>query len=252
MVDQKRQSSTISSYVSAICAVLQDDGYVMDNNLVLIKAMTRACRLKNDKFTSRLPIRKRLLTLMLNHIPEIIGNQPYLICLYQTIFSTAYFGLFRISELLESDHVVTCGDVQIARNKMKMMFRLRTSKTHGRNVKPQIMKISSTELQHKTSVHIPEYCPFQLLRDYLQIRRSKRNKEEQFFVFSDQSPVKPNHAREILKRVIKSLGLDESLYGFHGFRAGRVTDLSDLGLSIESLKAIGRWKSSAIFTYLKM
>ena len=251
-MEQERQSATIRSYISAIRAVLQDDGYIMDNNLVLIKAITWACRLKNDRVTTRLPIRKRLLTLILNQIPEVTGNQPYLDCLYRTIFSTAYFRLFRVGELMQSDHAVTCGNISIGKNKLKLMFVLRTSKTHGKDKKPQIIKISNTELQHKTNVHINEYCPYQLLRNYLHMWKSKRNRNEQFFVFSDCSPVKLNHARAVLKKTISSLGLDESLYGFHGFRAGRVTDLSDLGLSLESLKAIRRWKLSVIFTCLKV
>ena len=44
---------------------------------------------------------------------------------------------------------------------------------------------------------------------------------------------------------------DDTLYGTHSLRSGRTCDLYKLGLSVETIKKIGRWKSNAVFRYLK-
>ena len=56
LIDNHRQSSTIRSYISAIKAVLQDDGIILDQDQALLTSLTRACRLQNDRVRTRLPI----------------------------------------------------------------------------------------------------------------------------------------------------------------------------------------------------
>ena len=58
------KSSTIKSYVSAIKAILRDDDYIWNENLLLINSLTRACRIVNDKVKCRLPIQFKLLELI--------------------------------------------------------------------------------------------------------------------------------------------------------------------------------------------
>ena len=74
---------------------------------------------------------------------------------------------------------------------------------------------------------------------------------EQFFVFRDQSPVTATHFRMILKKALVHLGLDESMYNLHSFRIGHCGDLYDPGISMETIKKLGRWKSSIVYNYLK-
>ena len=35
----------------------------------------------------------------------------------------------------------------------------------------------------------------------------------------------------------------------HGIRLGHVTDLLNLGVSVETIKKLGRWKSNAVYVY---
>ena len=46
-------------------------------------------------------------------------------------------------------------------------------------------------------------------------------------------------------------GFKDELYSVHSVRMGRACDLLKLGLSVESIKKIGRWRSNAVFRYLK-
>ena len=76
-------------------------------------------------------------------------------------------------------------------------------------------------------------------------------KKINFFVFKDNSPVTPKHARMLLKCILNQLTLDHTLYGMHSFRIGRTTDLIKLNYSIDEVKLMGRWKSNVIFKNIK-
>ena len=132
LIDQGKQSSTVRSYVSTIRAVLKDDQVDINEDAFLLKALTNACCLQNDKVKTRLPIKKPLLNLLISRIPDLFQSpQPYLVTLYSALLVITYFGLFRVGEVTESPHVVKAKDVKIGTNKDKLKFILHTSKTHG-------------------------------------------------------------------------------------------------------------------------
>ena len=84
------QSSTIRSYVSAIKHILKVDKYEWDDNKVLLSAITRACKIKNDVLRTRLPIHIGLLEMLLFEVNREFQDQPYLRCLYLAMFIIAY------------------------------------------------------------------------------------------------------------------------------------------------------------------
>ena len=255
LVNTNKKSSTIRSYISAIKGVLSYIGIEVNENKVLISSLTRACRLKNDKLNSKIPIRKNFLHVLISKTEEIFSSpQPYLVILYQAMLVSMYYGLFRIGELAYSEHAVKATDVRIGTNKKKMLFILRSSKTHDKSMKPQLIKIKSqskpgnTKSKNKDSLDV---CPFEILQRYRKIRKPLQSENEQFFVFRDRTPVHPMHFRAVLNKLIMKCGLDPTFYSTVGFRAGRATDLLDMGISVETIRKLGRWKSNAVYTYLR-
>ena len=157
LINEKRQSVTVKSYISAIKSILKDDDIEINQNQFLLSSLTKACKLQNDQIRTRLPIQKGMLSLIIEQIINYfseIQNQPYLSLLYATLFSTIYFGLLRISEVTSElgSHPVLAKDVHVGMNKNKFLLVLRTSKTHWKNMKPQIIKISAKKLAKKKSM----------------------------------------------------------------------------------------------------
>ena len=251
LINENQKSSTIKSYISAVKSVLRAVGEQITDDELLLTALIWACRLKNYNIQTRLPIGKDLLAVMLNKMNKVfILPQPYLVIMYRALFATAYFGLFRVGELTMSQHTVKARDVHLAVNKQKLMFILWSSKTHTLGDKPQIIKIKALkETTRKDKKNA--CCPFRLLSDYIQIQKKFANDSEQFFIFSDRTPVEPKHFHSILKKLILLCRLNPALYGTHGFRAGRGSDLLKMGVSVETIRKIGRWKSTAVYTYLR-
>ena len=106
-------------------------------------------------------------------------------------------------------------------------------------------------LEKATNGETPEFCPFEILRKYLKLRKEYKSENEPFFVFSDRSPVSPDNVRTVLKRVLEINNYNVNEFTFHMLRAGRATDLLKAGVSVETIKKLGRWTSNCIYTYLR-
>ena len=107
------------------------------------------------------------------------------------------------------------------------------------------------ECQGRKSKSANPYCPYKLLQEYIDIRPHSTSEIEQFFVFADRSPVTPLQARETLKTMITRISFQSRLYNFYSLRIDRCSDLLKYGVSVETIKKIGHWKSNAVFSYLK-
>ena len=65
LVNKGMQSSTVKSYVSAIKKTLIMDGYIWNDDLVLVRSLAKACKIVNDSVRTRLPIHIGLLEIIL-------------------------------------------------------------------------------------------------------------------------------------------------------------------------------------------
>ena len=218
--------------------------------------MTCACKIKNDKARICFPIHKVLLRVILKGVTEkFIGQnsiqQPYLDTLFRAIFTTAYFGLLRVGEIVAGSRPILAKDVHVASNKNKVLFMLHTSKTHGKRDNSQTVKIQAETANKK--VKNTTTCPFTILKQYINQRRPYASDSEPFFVYKDRTPVTANHLRNTLKRILSTMGYDERVYNFHSFRIGRSQDLWKMGMPVEIIKKLGRCsgKSSSIYKYLR-
>lgn len=139
----------MKSYVSAIKKTLIMDGYDGNDNLVLVRTLVKACRLIKDTVRTQLPIQCRLLEIILFEVQHYFsnGNQWYLEILYKTVFALSYYGLMKVGEVTKSPHVLRAQNVHIATNKDKMLLILYSSKTHGKESRPQKIKITSNRTE---------------------------------------------------------------------------------------------------------
>ena len=254
LVNKGIQSSTLKSYISAIKAVLLNDGYPWEDNKIILSTLVKACKLENDRVKTRLPIQMGLLEIILFEVQRLFADQPYLETLYKAIFLAAYYGMFRVGELVTGSHPIRAKDVHIGKNKNKMLFILYTSKTHGLDAKPQKIKITEVQkgLNNAKNIKKRFFCPFRAAREYLAIRGNYKCDSDPFFVFKDNQPVTPGQVRKVLRTTLKSVDLDPMLYNVQSMRIGRATDMFlKFNYSLPQVKSAGRWKSNAVFKYIR-
>ena len=178
----------------------------------------------NDVVRARFPIDCGLLEMILYEIEHMFRNQPYLTCMYQALFAIGYYGLLRVSELIENDagHTIKAKNVHMADNKEKILIVLYSSKMHTKGT--QKIKITSNRSKRSGKYRKRNFCPFHLLNHFLKVRQGYDSDTEPLFIFRDRNPVKANNVSNVLKKAISRMNLDSSLYSVHSLRIGRVTD----------------------------
>ena len=116
------------------------------------------------------------------------------------MLTTAYFGLLRVEEITDSEHVLKAKNVHIGQNINKLRLVLESSKTHGKDRMPQIIKlVDLRELNNQNKLF-----PFTAMQNYLTMRKQQRGQEEPFFVFKDRTPVSTYEYRKMLKKIFGS------------------------------------------------
>ena len=213
------------------------------------------------------PIRRGLLQHILGEVQRkyTASNQPFLEALYKTAFLLAYHGLMRVGELTLSQHVVKVTNIHKGENKNKLLIILYSSKTHGKESRPQRIRIETNSLLEVTDPQTENrnivesvnkkmanfFCPVKTTKHYLSIRPEANSNDEPLLVFSDKSPLRSYHLRNLLREILTTLNLKAELYDTHSFRIGKATDMFKDGYSIDKIKHMGRWKSNAIYKYLR-
>ena len=145
--------------------------------------------------------------------------------------------------------MLKAANVNIALNKEKILLILYSSKTHDESTYSQEIKIESNKQANRSTAQ--NFCPFELTTTYYKIRGDYYTPDDQFFIFKDKSPVTPEKARKVLREMITKLSLDASLYDMQSLRIGRATDMVKFGYTVEQVQRAGRWKSSAVYRYIR-
>ena len=165
-------------------------------------------------------------------------TQPYLNVMHKAILMMGYFGLLRIGEMTigESNRTICFSDVHFEHNRSKILILLRSSKMHTTTSKPQSMKIEHI------SGYGNKYCPCKIICDDTLMRGARRPKAP-FFIFRDMTPVKADQFRSVLHR----------WYWIHLCMTPTVCakDLFKLEYTVDQIKEKGRWRSNAVYEYLK-
>ena len=79
----------------------------------------------------------------------------------------------------------------------------------------------------------------------------KRDRSNGPLFMLNNKPVSLHYYNEKLKLILKILGEDSERYSSHSFRIGATSYWASKGLSELQIKQLGRWKSDAIFKYLR-
>lgn len=243
-------SSTITTYLAGIKSMLLLDGIEINTRTVRLRALIKACKYENDRVIQRMPIKESLLMRIIRQVDVIFRDQPYLNSLYRCMITMGYFGMLRVGEMATGDHPLLARDVHLSHRDKKVQLILRTSKTHGLGDQPQYIKFDTFD--SKGILYNKHFCPYEVVREFLQIRGPKLNDRDPLFVFRDNSPVKTFQLSAILKRAIDNLGIDSRDFGTHSLRIGHATQLDHRHVSLSEIRRRGRWKSNIIYRYIRM
>lgn len=90
---------------------------------------------------------------------------------------------------------------------------------------------------------------FNHMHQYFSVRP---HDEGPFFCHLNGKPLTSYQFTAILHKSIKFIGLDTSTFKSHSFRIGGATHLYLTGVPEEDIKIKGRWKSNAMYSYIRI
>ena len=233
--------SSVNTYMSAVSFVHKlhnlDDPI---NSFVIRKLLEGFKRLQSRK-DLRAPITEDILVKIVQSLPFICYNQ-YELALFHSLYSLAYFGLFRVGELVFTDHrqsgyPLTLGDINLTPQSLTVRIRISKTNQSGR---PVIITIPS---ESNRSI-----CPVLAMQNYLSFRGSFSGN---LFCHANRLPVTRYQFGAILSKAISQIGLSSKFYKSHSFRIGRAMSLAISGVPSDQIMKLGRWKSNAFSSYIR-
>ena len=226
---------TLHKLVGSPCAAI--DSYD-------VHLMQRAIALTLDRsLPQRQPITLDILYQLLN-ICDI--TEPHG-AIYRCIFTMAFFGMLRLSNLVPSTSATfnvrenLCA-ADVWEHPPGLVIMSRWSKT--RQHRGQTHYIALPQLAHH-----PTLCPVRAYRLYLAQVPSSGARAPMFRTPDGRTVTQPM-VREALRVMLRCAGYAPALLTFHGLRKGGAQLCYSLGINVEHIKAHGGWASDCVWDYI--
>ena len=193
----------------------------------------------------RLPITTRLLRQIRLALDS--SSNPEKIVLW-SVCCTAFFGFFRLGELLLTSTGVTFnprlhlawGDVAVDDLQDPKMVRvhLKQSKTDQMGQGAHII-LGRTRL---------DLCPVTTVLGYV---GSCGAQSGPFFLDSRKKPLRKSTFITEIRQILENLGFPQHQYARHSFRSGAATSATLAGVEDSTIQLLGRWRSAAFLHYVR-
>ncbi len=241
------KASTMRGHLSAISYLHQLHRVHDPCKSFLVSNLTKGVAKSMGPARSKQPICINLLHRMLAAVPRIVTLQ-FDIVLTQAVFLMLYHACMRVGEAVftsnKTDHALRFNQVKFHMDSSGDLHDLTVQFIH--------FKQSSGDLPPPLIIYRkPWYwCPVVHIHRYHAVRPVNGiHSGTYYFVKSDGHHVTSAFVGEKVAEVLTFLGEDASVYGSHGFRAGKCTDMVGEGRTTELVWAVGRWQSDAHHIY---
>ena len=166
--------------------------------------------------------------------------------LFKAIFSVAFFGFLRISNIAPHAKALFNPTMHLLRKDVFFYnpgchIRIKWSKTN----------------QSKRNIHwlqLPQLkthsiCPVRAVYQLLESRQLPP--EAPLFAFTSGQTVIDTTIRDVLKKILQTIGISALGHSFHTFRRSGITWAFDNNVPLEHIMHHGNWKSDTVWQYLQ-
>lgn len=160
---------------------------------------------------------------------------------------TGFFGFFRLGEITAPTSTtydprahLTFDDISVddVANPKSISILIKRSKTDQLGV-GAVVNLARTDR---------DLCPVAALLAYIAARGDKQGP---LFLFKDGRYLTQSSLTLHLRQALSQTGLDPSCYAGHSLRIGAATTAASSGMQDSTIKALGRWRSSAYQRYIR-
>ena len=235
--------TTIACYLSAIGYVHKLAGVPDPTQSAIVQKALTSLHYKHGTLDTRSPVTLNILQRLkdaLNTASFPLFERAFMLA----VMTVAFYGLFRIGELLVSvggilanSRVIQLEDVKFACNNMTISIRY-----YKHNIQGILASIPIAVQQ------APNPCPVQSLQAFIKLRG---NKPGPLFAFPSGVGIKRDYFDSRLKTLASLCHLNDSVFKGHSFRIGGATLAAAKGFSDAQIRALGRWRSDAFKKYIR-
>lgn len=205
-----------------------------------VKQVLKGFKKSTPVLDKRRPISSDLLVKLIS-VLEVVCFSPYEVLLFKTVFVIAFFGAFRVGEMVAPNKVsasfLRFSDVLVVGDSVRIFLRRSKTDQSGRGRWVTLYIAPSGVI-----------CPVFWVSQYLLVRPPGSGS---FFIHLDLSPLTRFQFSAVLSSCLKRLNLSGFRFSSHSFRIGAATEASLLGFSNDSLKKLGRWDSNRFKLYVR-
>lgn len=239
-----KAASTIDTYVASIAYIHKINGWEDPTANFIIKKLKEGCRRLNRTVDSRRPMSIQILHRLWALLPNLC-HSSYEVRLFRAAFLLAFFAFLRVGEFTtiskkgDFSRIISDSDIRLGRELLSMEVNIRFSKTDQRGV-GTIIRVGQGP-----SV---ELCPVKAMAEFMEVRTAIKGP---IFIHFGGDPLTRYQFNSMLKKGMKSMGLSASGFSSHSFRIGAATSAAMGGCPIEEIQVMGRWRSSAVNSYIR-
>ena len=227
---------TLKVYLSGIRLAHIEQGLPDPTDTISLHLVCRGIRhQQGDHQRIRLSITINLLRLLKQQLQICTHYNPVEQCMLWALFTLAFYGFFRASELLSN---LRWSGLTLSSNQISII--LHQSKTDP--------------FRRGQTVHVfanhSSTCPVRAMTCYHNLVRHT-DAADQVFKVGRFQPLAPNTVNEVLCYLLQQGGINQANYASHSFRIGAATTAAAAGIPAWLIKTLGRWSSNAYMTYIR-
>ena len=239
-----KSTSSVRTYLAGIAAKHKLNGWEDPTDNWLLTKLLQGMQKTKKTTDHRCPITFSKLELILQILPTICSN-TYETNLFAAAYSVAFFGFFRISELLGQENIhgqgrspILLQHIQLSDN---LVMHLSGSKTDQTFSGAQIVI---------DPVHTnPGVCPVRCMRSYLNMRSKT---DGALFIHFGGNKLTRYQFHAVLKKCVARLGWLLGNFASHSFRIGAATTAAMNGVPLNVIMGKGRWKTVVAKRYIRV
>ena len=252
LADQGLAPQTGKSYLSAIRSMQISLGLPDprdQSSLPVLKrvlaGISRARLSRGATVRVRLPITTPVLRQIHGAVSR--SSDPERVVLW-AIACTAFFGFFRLGELLveSADRFHSTTDLAWGDVAADCATYLSMLRVHLKQSKCDQFGAGVDVVIGRTGCAL---CPVSALLAYIALRQDRPGA---FFLNLEGRPVTKAWFVSRIRAVLTVLGFPQHEYAGHSFRIGAATSAALAGIEDSTIQALGRWQSAAFLQYIRM
>lgn len=237
--------ATIATYVAGVGFYHKFHGYADPTKDFLVSKLLEGCRRDRRVTDTRAPITVPILITILGALPHVCSSR-FEELMFKAAMLCAFFGFMRVGEFTADsanhiqDSVLLLSDIEFSSTGCRsVLVSFRTCKTNQAG-RPLVIRLVGTD-----DVSI---CPVAALRAFIQVRPFVPGP---LFCHFGGTPLTRYQFNAVLQKALGFSGLGNLRIRAHSFRIGAATVAHSLGVPLEEIQRMGRWRSDAALTYIR-